>query len=181
TDGDLLTDLEETAVFATDINKNDTDGDGFSDGAEVLNLYNPAGAGKLADSGLTSIYQNSKYGYSVFYPKSFRLEDQLGGDNVFFFSGVDGSIQILAQDNTDKKNIKSWYAALVGSTADEVQAEVQIAKNGNEYIFSPDGLTIYLAPVGSNKVFVLTYSPEESGSIQFKAVLGMMINSFQLK
>jgi hypothetical protein len=181
TDGDLLTDLEETAVFATDINKNDTDGDSFSDGAEVLNLYNPAGAGKLSDSGLTAEYQNSKYGYSVFYPKSFRLEDQLGGDNVFFFSGVDGSIQILAQDNADKKDIKSWYAALVNSIADEVQTEVKTTKNSGEYIFSLDGLTAYITFAQSDKVFVLTYSPEETGSIQFKTVLNMMINSFQLK
>jgi len=181
-DGDLLTDLEETAVFATNINKSDTDGDGYSDGAEVLNLYNPAGVGKLADSGLIAEYLNGKYGYVVFYPKSFHLEDQLGGDNVFFFSGVDGSIQILTQDNPDKEDIKSWYARLVGTPAADITQTVSATKNNLEYIYSPDGLTAYVTlSGGGGKIFVLTYSPEESGAIQFKTVLQIMINSFQLK
>jgi hypothetical protein len=45
-DYDGLTDTEETAVYQTDPNKADTDGDGFSDKTEVCTGYNPLGAGK---------------------------------------------------------------------------------------------------------------------------------------
>lgn len=47
TDGDGLSDSDELDVWKTDPTKSDTDGDTFNDGYEVLNGYNPLGAGKL--------------------------------------------------------------------------------------------------------------------------------------
>jgi hypothetical protein len=49
TDKDGLPDKLEEAL-KTDPNKSDTDGDGFSDGAEIKGSYNPLGAGKLTYS-----------------------------------------------------------------------------------------------------------------------------------
>ncbi|HPL95271.1 MAG TPA: hypothetical protein PLF15_00615 [bacterium] len=45
-DNDSLTDIEEE-IFGTDLNNPDSDGDGYLDGEEVLNGYNPMGPGKL--------------------------------------------------------------------------------------------------------------------------------------
>ncbi len=45
-DNDGLTDDEER-IYGTDINNPDTDGDGYLDGQEVKNGYNPLGPGKL--------------------------------------------------------------------------------------------------------------------------------------
>ncbi|MEK7067901.1 MAG: hypothetical protein AAB956_02795, partial [Patescibacteria group bacterium] len=179
-DNDGLTDMEETAVFTTNINTEDTDGDGYADGIEVLNLYNPAGAGKLAESGLVTEFKNNKYGYGLLYPQGWRIEDALAGESVFFFSGSDGSIQILAQDNASRKNIKAWYAELVNSSVEAVSPIVASTPNGLELMYSPDGLTAYLTMSGGgSKVFVITYSPEASGLIQFKMVLEIMIKSFK--
>ena len=47
TDGDGLVDLIETDFFGTDPNNPDTDGDGYNDGDEVENGYNPLGEGLL--------------------------------------------------------------------------------------------------------------------------------------
>ena len=47
TDKDGLSDLAEIDIFKTDPITKDTDGDGFNDGSEVMNGYNPAGSGKL--------------------------------------------------------------------------------------------------------------------------------------
>ena len=46
TDNDGLTDDQEE-LYGTDINNSDTDGDGYIDGDEVKNGYNPNGEGKL--------------------------------------------------------------------------------------------------------------------------------------
>lgn len=48
TDADGLYDFEE-AEYGTDPDKADSDGDGYNDGDELKNLYNPAGEGKLAE------------------------------------------------------------------------------------------------------------------------------------
>lgn len=47
TDGDGLTDYEEIFVYKTDPTKRDTDRDGYPDGQEVGNGYNPLGKGAL--------------------------------------------------------------------------------------------------------------------------------------
>jgi len=46
-DNDGLTDYEEIYYWFTDPTVADTDHDGFKDGAEIVNGYNPAGAGQL--------------------------------------------------------------------------------------------------------------------------------------
>lgn len=47
TDADGLTDTQETSTYHTDPNKADSDGDGFADGSEIQNGYNPLGPGRL--------------------------------------------------------------------------------------------------------------------------------------
>lgn len=46
-DGDGLSDGDETLKYKTDPDDSDTDGDGYSDGNEVKNGFNPLGAGKM--------------------------------------------------------------------------------------------------------------------------------------
>ncbi|MCX6739787.1 MAG: hypothetical protein NTZ49_00990 [Candidatus Parcubacteria bacterium] len=45
TDGDTLSDFEETYIWRTDPKKGDTDGDGYKDGLEIRSGYNPNGTG----------------------------------------------------------------------------------------------------------------------------------------
>lgn len=47
TDGDLLFDREEVAIYGTDPLNPDTDGDTYKDGSEVQGGYDPRGPGKL--------------------------------------------------------------------------------------------------------------------------------------
>lgn len=58
-DLDGLMDVEEN-FYATDINKSDSDNDGYSDFDEVNNGYNPAGNGILDKATLDSIDRNKK-------------------------------------------------------------------------------------------------------------------------
>lgn len=53
-DSDGLSDYQEIIIYKSDPNDPDTDGDTFLDGVEVLNGYNPLGAGKLEEATSTS-------------------------------------------------------------------------------------------------------------------------------
>lgn len=50
TDGDGLTDYDEINVWQSDPTNPDSDGDGFSDGWEVLSGYSPTGTQPLSNS-----------------------------------------------------------------------------------------------------------------------------------
>ena len=62
TDGDGLTDGDEVLIWKTDPLNSDTDGDGYPDGREVRNGYSPLGPGKLfgGASSTPSIVTGSK-------------------------------------------------------------------------------------------------------------------------
>jgi hypothetical protein len=74
TDNDALTDAEE-AILGTDPQVADTDADGYSDGVEVANLYNPTGIApqRLRDAGLASPYVHPIEGWSILIPRRWVI------------------------------------------------------------------------------------------------------------
>lgn len=179
-DGDGLSDVEENTVFASSADTADTDNDNYSDGTEVLNLYNPAGNGLLQDSGLVGVYDNSVYGYSLLYPKNWRMEDEANSNNVIFFSGVGGFIQVITQNNEQSLSLSEWYADLNASVA-KAQSSTKVTLNGLEFLYSPDGLTAYIVdPKNLSNIYVVTYSPEQSNRLDFMATFTMLINSMTM-
>lgn len=73
-DDDGLSTAEEE-LFGTDATVRDTDGDGFSDGEEVRNLYNPAGTApaRLLDTGTVYEYTNPRDGWSLYVPRQWAI------------------------------------------------------------------------------------------------------------
>ena len=73
TDSDGLT-LTEEAMYGTNPALADTDKDGYKDGQELINLYNPLVANQpLLDSALVKKYSNESFGYELLVPKNFTL------------------------------------------------------------------------------------------------------------
>ncbi|MBI4433317.1 hypothetical protein HY632_00940 [Candidatus Uhrbacteria bacterium] len=73
-DGDRMSEAEER-VFGTDPTRRDTDGDGYADTLELLNLYNPTGTApeRLIDAGLVYEYEHPTDHWSVYVPKGWRV------------------------------------------------------------------------------------------------------------
>lgn len=105
TDSDLdgLFDQDEIDIYKTDPNNSDTDGDGYLDGDEVKNGYNPAGAGSL----FMALYGDNWKGYhtpefSIQYPEKWTLDNRIEklSDEQRAISGI--KLQILSPYDTDK-------------------------------------------------------------------------------
>jgi hypothetical protein len=174
TDGDGLTDIEEATIFATAAANPDTDGDSYPDGTEVLNGYNPAGNGTLLASGLAVSYEDAAYGYTMLYPKDWRVEDGAAGENVIFFSNQSGFIQAIAQLNQNKQSIASWYETVNGMAPSQA---AETLKSGFEVVYSPDGLTAYVTRAGSSYVYVITYSPGEDKKLEYRTTFQFMVQT----
>jgi hypothetical protein len=156
-DSDGLSNLEETA-FGTDPNKVDTDGDTYSDKTEVDNLFNPIGDGVLSFDSNILQYNNGKEGYSVFYPKSFSIQDALNNGSVITFSAPSStnySIQISVQPNTAKQDILTYFNQKFADSRAK-SADV-ISKNGFSGIFSADKNEYYMTDAAKNNIYVISY------------------------
>lgn len=177
-DNDALTDLEEE-LFNTDSGSFDTDGDGYYDGQEVANLYNPTGLApmRLVDAGLVQEYVNPTWQYRVYYPIPWLMGEVDTMANQVLFSSVTGDfIEIVVFEKESGVSFEDWFG---------VEAEGQNFSNLQKFTnrFEEEGwrrkdnLVAYF--VNSDKVYVMLYNPGSTGLIPYRHVMQMMVQSFR--
>ncbi len=178
-DFDLLTDVEE-GLWGTDPLNSDTDNDGYNDGIEIENLYNPlvagSGTGKLIESDLVKVFTNSKYGYSIYYPKSWQVNNS-DASQVSFISNTGEFIQVIVQENyAGFSSAKEWYLTQNPNVDKYKLKEILI---GNWVgVRSPDELNVYL--INNNYIYILTMNIGLKTELNYKTTFEMMLKSFQL-
>ncbi|MFZ2190226.1 MAG: hypothetical protein WA057_03725 [Candidatus Magasanikiibacteriota bacterium] len=177
-DSDSLTDTEEE-LFDTDSGVWDTDNDGFYDGQEMVNLYNPKGTApvKLIDSGLVQEYINPTWQYRVYYPIAWQQGEVDKGLKQTLFSAITGDfVEILVDSLEPGENFNSWFARRAeGQKYEDLLLFTNLFKeNGYK---RKDGLVAYF--VANNNVYVMIYHPGVTGFIPFRHVMEMMITSFR--
>lgn len=178
-DQDLLTDLEEE-VFGTDSGEWDTDGDGYYDGQEVFNLYNPKGFApiRLIDSGLVREYVNPSWKYRVYYPQSWEVGAvDVKSDQVIFSSITGDFVEIHAFEKDGGVSFADWFALEAGG---EQFTELQNFENRfmQPGLKRRDSLVAYFPT--ENAVYVLVYHPSESvGATPFRHIMQMMYQSMR--
>ena len=165
TDEDGLTDSEE-AVYQTNVNMKDTDGDSYYDGAEVASGFDPAkgGGAKLADSTSIKTYSNPGAGYSAPYPAGWAAGAAgEGGSDVMFTSTTGEFIQISVQENTARQPVLDWYLSQ-SPAIDQTKVNTAVI-NGKSAVLSPDNLNVYIGD--GSRVIVATYNPGTKTQISF--------------
>ncbi len=178
-DGDDLTDMLEEDL-GTDPAVPDADSDGYSDGHEMYNLYNPAGKEpeKIIDSGLVTEYTNPIFGYKLYYPKNWAVGNVDSEYRDVLFSTLTGeNIEVRVFDLEAGQTFAEWF----GKNASGEQYADLLAFSG---VFEQNGqrrsdyLTYYFSD--GQKVIVLVYHPSDSSVINYRAVIKMMARSFRL-
>lgn len=178
TDNDSLTDAEEE-VFGTDSGIWDTDQDGYYDGQEVFNLYNPKGFApvRLIDSGLIREYVHANFQYRVYYPVLWKADAVDVSGRQILFSAITGDyIEIQAVDREDGQTFEAWFAT---HAAHELYSDLKPFTNRfKESVFRRrDDLVAYI--VQERLVFVIIYHPGVTDSIYYRHVMQMMLQSFR--
>lgn len=179
-DMDSLTDSEEE-IFNTDTGVWDTDTDGYNDGQEVFNLYNPTGFApvKLVDSGLVREYINPTWKYRVYYPSAWESASVDSSNDHVLFSSISGDyieVRAIKNDTSDPFNV--WFAKNIsGQQIDDLTVvnnrfEVEFRKRN-------DSLVAYF--VGNKVIFAVIYQPSgNASSVPFRHIMQMVYQSFRL-
>ncbi len=185
TDKDGLTDVEE-AVYGTDVKNADTDGDTFVDGmqvradgmvvGELVNLYNPKGAGTLEASGLVKRVQNATNVFSLLVPTSWTTNESSGLLVVTPTTQTGEFFQVRMNDNTSGQTLQQWYQT--NNPQADISKTKSIAVNGLEGLISQDGANVYFAK--GAKVYGLTYTASGLSQLNYWTTFTMMMKSFKL-
>ena len=177
-DNDGLTDMEEI-LLGTASSTPDTDGDGYTDGSELLNLYNPAGAGKLTANSNIAAYENKTFSYSLLYPATWQESVNGGDDSLMFKTGDNQFVQVIVQPNVNKETLDAWYMEQLGVLT--VNEADRVTGSNWQGLKSPDGLNIYLMDKKRNYIFSLTYNPGGGNILEYFNIFQMMVKSLILK
>ncbi|MFH1187654.1 MAG: myxococcus cysteine-rich repeat containing protein [bacterium] len=177
-DEDFLTDAEEN-LYSTGVNNMDEDGDTYLDGLELINLYNPKlkTPASLVDSGLINIFNNQEQGYSLFYPKGWKVRYvNVDKSEVSFESSTVEFAQVLVSDNPQKESITAWAKKQFPDI--EISKLERVGVGDKLGIKSPNGLTVNFA--NEDKIYSVTYQISTLRNLNFKATFQMMYNSLKL-
>ena len=122
-------DYDEVKVYFTNPIKNDTDGDGYMDGIEVQNGYDPNGPGKLGTEERSATewkeYIDDRYNFKIKYPKGWYYAKYSEGTTVVSFDeaasladlskeSAKHKLHIVAEENSENLNIKEWIESYYG-------------------------------------------------------------------
>lgn len=177
-DLDGLTDIEEE-YFRTDSGTWDTDGDGYHDSLEVVNLYSPQGASprKLIDSGLIQEYVNPTFKYRLYSPIRWQLDsvdDQSAHNIISVLTGEYIDIQVSQKRNGD--DFSAWFAKeLDGEQISQYREKEN--RFQSPFLQRQDGL---VALFDTEKfVYVITFQPGIQNTIQYPTIMEMVVQSFR--
>jgi len=178
TDQDGLSDIEEI-LFDSNIDRPDTDLDGYVDGDEVKNLYSPIASEQslLATKQLLS-YTNPSFEYSVQYPASWTVNNMDPSANVVLFnSATNQFIEILVENlDPDINTVQEWYKAQIPGLTDEAIRTTTIGPNNYFAILSIDGSAVYF--IVDRSVFGIIYNKGIEEEADYLAVWQAMQHSF---
>lgn len=177
-DADELTDAEEE-LFGIDSGNWDSDGDGYFDGQEISNLYNPKGFApvKLIDSGLVKEYSNPIFGYSLYYPFDWEIGLVDKDYKQILFSALNGDyIEVRVTDKIKDKDFSGWFAQMAkGEKITDLQSFTN--RFNVEGKKRKDNLVVYFET--DNNVITITYHQIISGPILYRHILRVVYQSFR--
>jgi len=177
-DGDKLTALEET-LYGTNPKIADSDKDGFADGDELVNGFDPLRANRatLANSGLFAKYSSSLF--SIMYPKKWRVKEQSPDKTeILFVAGNGEFVEVLVIDNASKSDLATWYKTEYPTSDFSALTPVTIgAMNG---LRSVDSLTYYFLSQNESQVYLINYNVGDSTVLNFGTTFAVMVKNFKM-
>lgn len=179
-DSDGLTDLEETGIYGTSTMDSNTDKDSFVDVNEVLNLFDPSKPtpAKLSENPGVRVRDDAALAVSVHHPAAWTITAPSDDKSVFFYAPGGEFIQVLVQENPDRKTLMDWYLEQAPGVSSS-QVNMFKTRQGYDEILSPDGFTAFIA--SGNRIAVIAYNLASSAEIQYKSTFAMMVNSLIIK
>lgn len=180
TDGDGLSDPEETAVGA-DMTMPDSDGDGFTDGSELQNGYDPA-ATKLTVSGSSRFHEimlgAGSVNLGVFVPAAWTVGPLIASTGETpILTGTPTEFTVMSSQRPAGSDFADWLASN-DPTVDPSSLRQFTTRAGYTAHMSLDRLHTYLEI--RDYVFVITYKTSGS-SYDYRALYDFIIQTIRIR
>lgn len=177
-DFDELTDAEEL-LYGTDPGIWDTDEDGYYDGQEVLNLYNPLGFApvRIIDSAVVQEYINPVWQYRLYYPNGWTVGSVDAAAREVLLSTLSGDyIAVYVREKEVDESFREWLVReKINQRFTDIRS-IETAFDVSAYERS-DHLVSYF--VTDTEVFILAYYPVDPTTISYRRTMELVTQSFR--
>lgn len=186
TDQDGLSDREEQ-IFLTSASVPDTDQDGFLDGVELRNQYDPATPRALIEvSPQVKIARNETLGYQVIIPVSWVSTRNTSDGKEFVINPDQGSesFRVTVYDNLDRLSVTEWYQRQQPGA--NLTQFINFQNEAGWSGIQTQDHTLLIAsfddggPGSRAFIFVFHYDHGQETSLRFMAVWDLMVNSLSV-
>ena len=179
TDSDGLTDIEEVEIYHSDSRMPDTDSDGFLDGNEAFNGYDPTAPPPedLVQGGQAKEFSSAPpISFAAWYPSAWSLAlDQAVPADQLFISTTGEQFRLSLKPKSAAQSISDWHVAQgVAGTP-----RVSITKKGLAFLMAENQLSAFV-DLGAEAA-ALTYEPGTKGTLEYLMTFQMMVNSLAIK
>ena len=178
-DADSLSNSEEE-VFGTDPEVYDTDSDGYYDGQEVANLYNPKGIApqKIIDSGLVREYINPTFQYRFYYPTVWRVDAVLDDFKDILVSADSGDyIEIRVFPKDESTSFAAWFASTLPGESFSSFTPFQNRFQVPAYKRADNQVGFFETP---KAIYSIVYFYGEQEKNAFSHVMNVLLQSFRV-
>lgn len=180
-DQDNLTDAEED-LLGSGKDSVDSDADGYSDGEEIVNLYNPAGKNKLIDNPALTTYSKTELGvYTMVYTNKWTIsfKEESAGGIITFTGPGNQAFSLVVMNNAKRESIDTYYERLTGETAIDPSQRRQTDDWSG--IMTKDSMTVYLTDNQKTRFFSLTYLPGDDNTLLYPHLFEAVVKSLVIK
>ena len=173
-DNDFLTDQEE-AYYDTSTIIADVDGDLYSDGEEVSNLYDPnkVAPSKIIDSGLVSVFDNNFI--SFYYPKNFKYRESNYGEMITIMPDLNSREYFEISSLKNSGN----FLDFIKKDLDSDDINLLKIKIPNESYIDSMGKSVYIK-FNDTDIIKIKYI-NDLAAYNYSATFSMLIRSLMLK
>ncbi len=176
-DADGLTDTEE-GLYGTAANLPDSDGDGYLDGNEVFNLYDPsmpAPATMLLSARTETV--SSTIGWQMLAPRSWTVEEEASGE-IRLRVPTGEVLRVFAEPVALRGDLTTWL-----STNKQWSANQLVEMSSNKYrlpfVLGPDRLQAFFA--WNDRVLSVKYELGSQAFVNYRMSFGMLLNSLRFE
>lgn len=187
-DHDDLTDAEEEALH-TDPDRTDTDGDGYADGQELVNLYDPLAPSPamLEKSRSMLAFENKIFGYRFLYPGVWavpRAADPAETQVVVVTPIPEEFFTVNVLENPKRETAFEWYMHEAPAGTDPRTLSRIFLENLEGVWSMDDKRTVYFALQSGGArewIYSLTYQSGEKRELNYTTLFQTVIQSFRVK
>lgn len=175
TDSDGLTDVEEL-LYHTSSRLPDSDRDGFLDGNEVFNVYDPnaVSPASLQDSLIMETLKVKDF--VLLYPKVWTKKSSETEENTVFVVPSGETITLGFETKVSNLSLVDWFSGTTVN-AGEIKVSEGKIKSGFSALFTEDQMTVYV-DLGE-WVAIFSYQNTVKATVDYLQTFEMMMNSLK--